>query len=121
MAKQDNIRAQLQSKVFDAFGKSVTIKTPTITYDAWGSEASRTEASTTTVGVDYDIVYSRKNYEKFGDLNEGEREIVLPYDTVITTDDKITINSEDFIVKQIEKPSLPDVVVVIVRLVPYVS
>lgn len=117
MDKQDQIRTQLDNKVFTPYGKSAIIYSVTESTDAYGDLVNNTlTISSTATIVDYDIFSSRKAHLEFGDLKEGDREAIFRYDVSLSTDSVVSIGSDYFKVSQIEKPSLPDVIVQIVRL-----
>jgi len=117
MAKQDQIRQQLNTKVFNVFGKVVSLyKETTPTYNSRGEVETATYSISSITIVDYDIIAEAKTFIRAGALKEGDRQAVIPYDIGITTDDYIKIGSEFFRVISVEKPSLPDVVVQIATL-----
>ena len=120
MSRQSSIRAKLLAKVFNlnTIGMSITLKTQSLPlYNNRGELESTTSTTSTVVGVPYNIVDRNQSYEKFGTLLEGEMDVALPWETVINIDDLLTIASEDWLVKNIEKNYLPENVVTIVRVV----
>jgi len=114
--KQDQIRIQLDNKVFTTYGKTAIVYSFTESTDAYGSPVRSYGSGVSVTVVDYDIFSKRKTHLEFGDLKEGDREAVFRYDVSLTTDNLVYVNSEYFKVAAIEKPSLPDVIVQIVRL-----
>lgn len=119
MAKQDQIRIQLQNKIFTPYGKTVTLYKPTITisYDEYGSRDDSTAyTSQDIVIVDYDIVDGRKEHEMWGDLKVGDRLAIASFDVDIDVDYYIEIAGVKYKITDIEKPALPDVVVNIFKL-----
>ena len=117
MAKQDQIRSQLQTKVFDGYSKVATLyKETTPIYNSRGEKTSDTWSKSSISIVDYDIIAEAKSFMRMGVVKEGDRQAVIPYDVSISTDDYLKIGSEFFRVVNIEKPSLPDVVVQIATL-----
>ena len=116
MAKQDQIRTQLDNKVFTPYGKTAIVYSYTESTDSYGDPVKSYSSPVETTIVDYDIFASRKNHLAFGDLNDGDREAVFRYDASVNADSLILINSDYFKVANIEKPALPDVIVQIVRL-----
>lgn len=119
MAKQDQIRTQLQNKIFTPYGKTVTLYTPTTTvsYDDYGSRDDSTSyTASSIVIVDYDIIDGRKEHEMWGDLQTGDSLAIAAFDTVIDVDYYVLVEGELFKINQIEKPRLPDIVVNIFKL-----
>lgn len=117
MGLQEEIRADLETEVFGAFGKTVTfIKKSTPIYNDWGEIESYTETSSSIIAVPYDITYDRKAIQRFGSLKEGEMSMAVKYDQVVDKGDLIEIESERFAVVDIMKNYLPDNVVTILRL-----
>lgn len=115
--KQDKIRNKLQNKVFDVFGKSVTFKKQnTITYNDRGEEESVTYTTSTITIVPYNIITNRQTFEAFGQVEEGDFDAAVPYDVDIGQGDIITMEDEDFKVREVQHNYLPDNVVSIVRL-----
>lgn len=114
--KEELVKQKLKSKVFDIIGKSVTFKSKgTPTYNTRGEEESVTYTSSTITVVPYNIIESRQSYEPFGDLQEGEMDVAVPYEVSITKEDILTIESVDYEVKEVVKNFLPGNVVTIVR------
>jgi len=115
--KQELVRSKLKSKVFDILGKTVTlIKQSSPTYNTRGELEDNTETSSSITIVPYNILYKEKTYQSFGDLEEGESEAAVPYDTVVDVDDKIVMDSQTYIITKLERNYLPENVVTIIRL-----
>jgi len=119
MAKQDQIRTQLQNKIFTPYGKTVTLYTPasSISYNSRGErDVTTTYTASDIVIVDYDIIDGRKEHEMWGDLQVGDRLAIAAYSETLDVDDYLQINGVNFKINEIEKPSLPDTVVNIFKL-----
>lgn len=117
MTKQATIRNKLDSKVFNVIGKTVTLNSKSSpTYNIRGEEEDATITSSSIVIVPYNIMFREQSYEAFGDIESGEKDAAVRYDVDINIDDYLEIESENWIVKAIEKNYLPDNVVTIVRL-----
>jgi len=117
MVDQDSIRTQLQVKIFDAFGKSVTLNSKTATtYNDRGEEEIVSASSSTVTIVPYNVFFDRQTHQAFGELNEGEMDAAVPYDVTIAVGDTFTIDSEDWEIRDLIKNYLPDNVVTIIRI-----
>ncbi len=117
MAEQDDIRDDLDTEVFQAFGKEVTLNSlSSPTYNIYGDEEVVSSASSTITIVPYNIIDKRQSHQAFGEMEEGEMDAAVRYDIDININDQLTINSETWLVKNIEINDLPDNVVTIVRL-----
>jgi hypothetical protein len=117
MAKQDVLRAKLQAKIFTPYGKSVTLKKPlTPSHNVRGELEQSTYTTSTIVVVPYNLIDSRRAFQKFGELKDGEMEMAVPYNVSVAVDDLITMEGADWKIVQAEKNYLPDNVVNIIRL-----
>jgi hypothetical protein len=122
MVSDDSIRTKLANKIFTPYGKSVTLKSPSLpTYNTRGELESQTLTSSTITVVPYNIIGNRRSYEPFGELKSGDLEIAVPYNVTIDVDYLITMDGSDYKVVQVEKNYLPDNVVTIVRVVKVVA
>lgn len=112
----EKVRTKLENKIFSRLGKSVTlIKKSTPVYNSRGEQDSVTTTSSTISCVPYNIVDKRQSYQKFGELEEGDMDIALPYTVTVNIDDELTIESVNYVIKAIELNYLPENVVTIVR------
>jgi len=117
MSIQEEFRADLQSEIFDQVGKSCAISRKSIpVYDERGEIESQTSTVGTITIVPYNITNDRETHNKFGDLLEGDMDAAVPYEISINVGDIITIDTVDYIVKEVQKNYLPDNVVTIIRL-----
>jgi len=117
MALQDDVRLDLLTEVFEAFGKTVSfISKSTPIYNSWGEIESQTETTTSIVTVPYDILWDRKSTQVFGQLKEGEMAMAVKYDQTVSKDDEFVIDNDHFKVVEINKNYLPENVVTILRL-----
>jgi hypothetical protein len=117
MSLQDEVRSDLATEVFEAFGKTVTfINKSTPIYNTWGEIEGNTETSSSIIVVPYDILWDRKSPQKFGELKEGEMAVAVKYDQTVVKGDVFEIDSDRFTVVEVNKNYLPDNVVTILRL-----
>lgn len=117
VSKQELIRTKLQTKVFDVIGKTVTlISKSSPTYNTRGELESSTTANSSITIVPYNIFTERESYQRFGDLEEGDLDAAIPYTVTVNKDDVITMEGQNYTIKDIEQNYLPDNVVTIVRL-----
>jgi len=117
MAKQDQIRSKLASKIFTPYGKSVTlISKSSPTYNIRGELEAEATVSSSIKIVPYNIIAPNQTYQDFGTLEEGESDAAISYDTVVAIDDEIEMEGESYYIKDIQPNYLPDNVVTVVRL-----
>lgn len=103
MASLSSIRNKLEAKVFSKIGSTVVLSALTSeSTDKWGDATPTYAAGTNVTAVPYDYVVDRLNYQPFGDLREGEVVMIFKYDQALDTDDKITYNSVDYQVLEVE-------------------
>jgi len=117
MAEQDDIRTDLQTEVFDIIGKTVTLKSKSSPiYNDRGEEINQTFTESSVTIVPYSILQDETRREPFGDVEEGAMDAAVPYEITVNKGDLFTIESEDWVVRSVERNYLPDNVVTIVRL-----
>ena len=118
MGISTTIRSKLQSQVFARLGTTVSI-TPfsSSSTDKWGDATITYGSASNATGVPYNYAKDILGYFPFGDLQDGQLDMALPYDTTITRDDKVTYDSKDYKVIELEHFVIAgDVVAKIVRL-----
>lgn len=117
MTLQNEIRADLQTEVFDAFGKTITlINRNTPIYNTWGDVEDYDDSSSSVICVPYDIFWDRKSSNPFGELKEGEMALAVPYTVTVNKEDIFQIESDYWKVVSVNKNWLPDNVVTILVL-----
>ncbi len=115
--KYESVRNKLDVKVFGKFGKSVTfISKSSPVYNVWGDEESVTNTETSLIIVPYNLMSKRQSYEKFGQMNEGDFDAAVRYDTTIAVDNELVFNGVNYKVKEIGEEYLKELVVIIIRL-----
>jgi hypothetical protein len=114
---QDKVRTKLQTKVFDRLGKTVTlINKSSVVYNIRGEEEGATETPSSITVVPYSTFSPFENHQPFGSLSEGETDMAIPYDVSFALNDQITMEGDDYIIKNMSPNYLPGNVVWIVRL-----
>lgn len=114
---QTKVRNKLHSKIFQTISKTVTFKKKSSPlYNSRGDLEGFTETESEITIVPYNIIDSRRSYQEFGDMNEGDFDAAVPYDTNVEEGDIITMEGEDWKIQQVEKNYLPGNVVNIIRL-----
>jgi hypothetical protein len=98
-------RNKLDKKVF-ATGKLASdanfYAETSASYDEYGAKINVTETYTSVRIVPYNLFAGRVNYTPFGDMDEGDMDAVVPYDTTVTLKQKVTLLGETYEVKQFE-------------------
>jgi hypothetical protein len=111
------LRQDLQVEVFTPYGKSVTfIKKSLPIYNSRGEEEDSTETSSTVTVVPYNIINQRTTHEAFGELKDGEMDLAVPYTVNVEKLDEFIIETETWVVREVEKNFLPENVVTICRI-----
>lgn len=117
MAKQDQIRAKLASKIFTPYGKTVTLKSKSSpVYNTRGELEDVTDTQSSISIVPYNIISSERFYESFGEMDTGDVEAAIPYTVTVAIGDEIVMEGDTYTIIRVEKNYLPDNVVTIVRL-----
>ena len=103
MVSAAGVRSKLQTKVFAKLGQTITIQNyASQTTDKWGDATVTYATGSSVTAVPYNYVKEQLAWESFGDLQDGETMIVVPYDTTIGPKDKVTFDGDTWYVKQIE-------------------
>ena len=114
---QTEFREALDEDIFDEIGKSVTlIKESLPIYNDRNELEDSTPVETTIIAVPYNIVNARQSHQSFGEIEEGDMDMVVRYDQVIAINNKVVIDNKTFYVKEVAENYLPDNVATIVRL-----
>jgi len=114
---QDEFRDSLDEEIFEVIGKTVTLVTEgSEVYNERGELENTTNVTTSIIGVPYNITNARQTHQSFGEIEEGDMDMVLRYDQAIAIDNKVIIDSQTYKVKEIQENYLPDNVATIVRL-----
>ena len=117
MTIADEFREVLDEDVFSEIGKTVTLINETLPiYNSRDELEDSTEVSTSITAVPYNIVNSRQTHQTFGELDEGDMDMVVRYDQVIAIGNRVIIESVTYYVKEVQENYLPDNVATIVRL-----
>ena len=84
-------------KVINQLGNTVYIITKgTTTYDDYGEPITSGDTEVETLGVNYNYFAYDMNFTQFGRLNDGESELMLKADEIITNDSLIKIDGKIF-------------------------
>ena len=115
--KYELIRSKLDQKVFTPYGQTATLKSPNSpTYNTRGEVTTESWTETSITVVPYNQITHRLNHQPFGELNEGEQDMAVPYTVTVDKGYEITWDSEDYIITEIEKSELSELVVIIIRI-----
>lgn len=102
MSTATDIQEDLES-LYEELGSTVTL-TPysSGTVDKWGDKTPSYDTPVNITAVPYSSITNR-SWESFGDLEDGMLDMVISYDQSVNIKDKITFDSVDYIIIQIEK------------------
>ena len=116
MGLSDKFINKLAKKVF-ATGKLASSATfyaeSSAAYDDYGAKIDVAESGSTVKIVPYNLFGGRINYVPFGDLDEGDMDAVVPYDTSVSLDQKVTLAGTNYRVKSYENYLVEDTVVAV--------
>lgn len=119
MVNISTLQRKIENKVFKSLGSTYNLF-PVVegSVDKWGDQVEEYGGAVSVVVVPYSLYADRNAYNVFGDLKEGEVDIVFKHDQSISIDDKLVMNGVDFLIKQIEEfPLKNENLVKIARLV----
>jgi hypothetical protein len=103
MAVLDSMRSKLNG-LFNRLGSSITVyPLSSETVDKWGDNTPSYGTGVVSIAVPYNYLPKERYYEPFGDLLDGQVDIVIPYDTVIDGNSKVTYDGSDYKVMGLEK------------------
>jgi len=106
LATLASIRSKLDTKIFNKIGSTATLTPFTSqTTDKWGDATVTTGTPVTITLVPYQYAKSMLSYEKIGALQAGEVYFIVPYSTSVGVNDKITFDSADYIILELESYS----------------
>lgn len=114
MVDTTSIRNKIANKLFTGLGSTGTIyNISTSTTDKWGDATVTYSSGTSVTLVPWNYMYQKEEDNPFGELTKGEVDIAVPYGTTVSSGDKITYNSKDYVVRDVEKFELKDALLVI--------
>lgn len=117
MSKEQQIKEQLESKLFFRFSKNATLKRAlTPTYNNRGEILEQTYQEVNIRLVNYNITSQSDAVERWGEWVTGNQEAVIPYDVELSTNDLLVFGGNEYYIRAIRQPELPGVLVNIVRL-----
>lgn len=104
MVNISNLQNKIEKKIFDALGSDYSFYAYTeSTSDKWGDQTEAFGSATTITVVPYSLYANRNSYNVFGDLQEGEVDVVFKHDQSLKVGDKLVIDDYDFIIKVVEE------------------
>ena len=96
-------RNKLNVKAFAKLGSTITLTSESgVTYNSYGDKIKGSETTTTETFIPYNLIGSRKSYNTFGDLEEGDMDAIFKYDTVAEMGMKATFAGIDYKILQVE-------------------
>lgn len=119
MGYLDSIRSKLAAKVFTTnLASTAVVETKAAEImDKWGDPAITYGTPTTVYCVPYDYVKKTLNYQPFGDLQQGQTDMVFPYNVTISSGSRITYDGSYYTVLQISPINIQNgIAAIIVRL-----
>jgi len=114
---QEEFREALDEDIFDEIGKTVSlIVNGNPVYNERGELEGSTQTTVEITAVPYNIVNDRQSHQQFGEMEEGDMDMVVRYDQDIVIDNYVVVDSDTYKVKSVAKNYLPDNVATIVRI-----
>jgi len=109
MVNASAIKKKLQTKIFNSLGSDVSIKSlDSSTTNIYGEVTPTYGTPVVITAVPYSQI-SNKAWESFGDVSEGEIDIILPDGTDIDYNSRVSFDGYNHKVVSIEKYPLQDV------------
>jgi len=103
MVSVTGVQNKLVTKVFNKIGSEVTITPYTSNSKNTRGDATVTYGTPfTSKSVPYNYLKNILKWEPFGDFQQGDTAIVLPHTTTIDAKDKITMDGEEWHVRELE-------------------
>jgi len=118
MSFVSSIQSRINNKIFIRLG-SIVVRTPynSKVVDEWGDATITTGTSESITAVPYNYLQHIIDFQKYGDLQDGETLMAFKHDQVLLVRDTITFDNKTFIIKHIEKfPLSNDNVLKVVRM-----
>ena len=104
MSRLSSIQSKIATKIFSGLGSDATLEVFTSTViDKWGDGTPTYATGTTVKVVPYNLVFNSLSYEPFGDLQSGDTDMILSYDTSFSKNDRITFDGVPYIIAEMEK------------------
>lgn len=103
MVNTDSIRNKIEAKIFTNLG-STAIRSSLVegSVDTFGDRTDSFASSSEITIVPWAYMYETQDFFDFGDLEVGEVDIAVRYSQPLIIGDKITWNSKDYLVKNLE-------------------
>jgi len=105
-----SVRNKVETKIFVALGSSAlwsSYVAPSL--DKWGDNTPSYGTDTAITIVPFYLIDGNQTYFDFGDLEVGEMDIAMRYNSGVAINDKITFNTKLYKVKAIENYILKDI------------
>jgi len=104
-----SIQSRIKNKIFDRLGSTI-VRTPytSQTVDEWGDSTITTGDTETLTAVPYNYLQHMKEFERYGNLQDGETLMAFKHNQTINKRDTIAFDNKTFIIKSIEKFPLSD-------------
>ena len=104
MALIDDFRSKIEARIFSAdIASSATLSSlVSPSTDKWGDNTASYSAGASIDVIPFTYVSGRNNYQPFGDLQEGDVDLVVKYSVTVTIRDKITFNSTPYFIAEID-------------------
>jgi len=110
MVAADNYQTII-SNAIDTYGSTITITPITITTNTRGDDTESAGTPVVTVAVPFNYFDFMYAFQKFkANMNQGEVSIIIKDSETIDEEDKITYNSKDYSIREIQPFEIQDVV-----------
>jgi len=103
MTVLSRVQNKLATKVFAKLGSTVGQEAwVSSVEDKWGDTTPTYASSVDITVVPYNLIKSAESFHSFGDLQSGEVDVVVPYDTTVSKKDRLTFKTVPYLVKEHE-------------------
>lgn len=108
MVDVEQIRSKLATKIFTNLGSTFLVSSVvSSTTNKWGDKSTTYSTQTTCIGVPYNLI-SPKSYEKFGDMTQGQTDVIFDYLSSINMDSSVIFAGKNYKVIRLEDFDLKD-------------
>jgi len=102
------IRNKLAIKIFQNLGSTFLVSSVlSYTTSKWGDKEITYDLPETMIGVPYNLI-SPKSYEKFGDLTQGQMDVVFDYLSSINMDSSVLFAGKGYLIIRLEDFDIKD-------------
>lgn len=108
MASFNSIKNKIDNVIYK-YGTTITVIP--VTADVYNEDigwTQTTSSSISTIGIPYNLIYTKFNLSPAGNNNLGRTKVIIKGDVTVTNKDTVIVNSVNYILEDIENIQLGD-------------